>query len=365
MTDARSDTDGAPGHGEAGMAPGGRRVPRPEVPGRDVPDAAGGGHAAAPDAGGGPAAPPAANGAAAWPPAPLAAPQGQTPAAAPSAQTPLAAPPLPPGAGGPAGTSPSGPAWNGTAAASGAAGGASGAPDVRAASPGEPFYAPSASWRWPHAVVGLALGSAPEALLTLAALVAGASSSTGGKVTAGSAAALAVGSLVLYGWQVLAAWLFSLRTAGRRLALWGFRRPTRAIFWTVPLGLTAVYVVSVVHDIVVHPEQQQIISEFPRSEMGVGLFVLVAVIMAPLFEEIVFRGFLFRGFANSWGWLWGALASSAVFGLAHLQLDVFLPLATLGFALAWAYRRTGSLWTCIAMHAIFNLIAVVAWALTG
>ncbi len=371
MTDARSDTDGAPGHGEAGMAPGGRRVPRPEVPGRDVPDATGGGPAA-PDAGGGPAA----NGAAAWPPAPPAAPQGltpaaapsaQTPASAPSAQTPLPAPPLPPGAGGPAGSAPSVPASGGTGptSSSGAAGSASGAPEVRAASSEEPFYAPSASWRWPHAVAGLALGAAPEALLTLAALVAGASSSTGGKVTAGSAAALAVGSLVLYGWQVLAAWLFSLRTAGRRLALWGFRRPTRAIFWTVPLGLAAVYVVSVVHDIIVRPEQQQIISEFPRSEMGVGLFVLVAVIMAPLFEEIVFRGFLFRGLANSWGWLWGALASSAVFGLAHLQLDVFLPLATLGFALAWAYKRTGSLWTCIAMHAIFNLIAVVAWALTG
>ena len=65
-----------------------------------------------------------------------------------------------------------------------------------------------------------------------------------------------------------------------------------------------------------------------------------------------------------WGWVWGALAprppSSA---LAHLQLDVFVPLAALGFVLAWAYHRTGSLWTCITMHALFNLIAVLAWAL--
>ena len=88
------------------------------------------------------------------------------------------------------------------------------------------------------------------------------------------------------------------------------------------------------------------------------MFILVAVVMAPLFEEIVFRGFLFRGLANSWGWVWGALASAAIFGAAHLQLDVFLPLAALGFVLAWAYHRTGSLWTCITMHAIFNRIAV-------
>ena len=234
-----------------------------------------------------------------------------------------------------------------------------------AATPGEPFYLPAADWRWGRSLIGLALGSAPEALLYLTALLAGASAASGGKVTAGSAAALAIGSLVLYGWEALAAWLFSLRTAGRKFALWGFRRPTKAFFWTIPVALLAVYAVGIVHDMIIHPQQQDLISEFPRGPLGLGLFVLVAVVMAPLFEEIVFRGFLFRGLANSWGWKWGALASAALFGLAHLQLDIFIPLATLGFGLAWVYKRTGSLWTCIAMHALFNLIAVVAWALTG
>jgi hypothetical protein len=224
---------------------------------------------------------------------------------------------------------------------------------------------PQASWRWPQTLAGLAVGVAPEALLSLVALIGGAGSSSSDAVSAGSAALLAVSALVLYSWQTLAAWLFSLRTAGRALALWGFRRPNRAILWTVPVGLVAVYVVSLAHDLIVHPEQQPIVNEFPRSGAGAALFVVVAVVMAPLFEEIVFRGFLFRGFANSWGWVWGAIASAAVFGLAHLQLDVFVPLATLGFFLAWAYKRTGSLWSCIAMHGIFNAIAVLAWALTG
>ena len=83
--------------------------------------------------------------------------------------------------------------------------------------------------------------------------------------------------------------------------------------------------------------------------------------MAPLFEEIFFRGFLFRGFANSWGWGWGAAASAAVFGIAHLQLDVFVPLFALGLGLAWVYHRTGSLWTSISLHALFNGISVLAW----
>ena len=41
-----------------------------------------------------------------------------------------------------------------------------------------------------------------------------------------------------------------------------------------------------------------------------------------------------------------------------------MPLAALGFVLAWAYQRTGSLWTCITMHALFNTDRGAAWALT-
>jgi membrane protease YdiL (CAAX protease family) len=338
IIDGEHETAGAVGGGEGEQPTEGRRIPRPEMPGGDAADG--------------------------------------TPSAAPSATAPApgAVVPAQPQAGGPQAAPGSGawpPAvpgphpWPAAPTAAGTAGPAGTVPATSAASPEEPFLLPDANWRWPQAIAGLVLGSAPEALLYLAALLAGTATSTGGKVTAGSAAALAVGSLILYGWQLTSAWLFSLRTAGRTLALWGFRRPTRAIFWTIPLGLVAVYAVGIAHDLVVHPEQQKIVNAFPHSGIGVALFVLVAVIMAPLFEEIVFRGFLFRGLANSWGWAWGALASSAVFGLAHLQLDVFLPLAALGFALAWAYKQTGSLWTCIAMHGLFNLIAVAAWVATG
>ena len=180
------------------------------------------------------------------------------------------------------------------------------------------------------ALAGLVVGALPQALLTVAALIAGTSSSDTSAVSAGSAVALAIGSLVLYGWEVLAAWLFSLRSAGRSLVLWGFRRPTKAYFWIVPLALVAVYGISIVHDLIVDPRAAGDRERVPPPVLGAALFVLVAVVMAPLFEEIVFRGFLFRGLANSWGWVWGAVASAAIFGAAHLQLDVFVPLARSG-----------------------------------
>ena len=306
-----------------------------------------------------------------WPQAPAAQEpaDASAPAERPWPQAPLApdpsgrAWPQAPPAGDPAGEP-----WPGSPAQPGP-GGASGAPDagpkLRAASPGDPFYLPRASWLWLITLIGLVVAAAPQALLAISALFSSSSSGGSSAVSAGDAIALAVGSLVLYGWEGFAAWLFSVRSAGRSFVLWGFRRPTRAYFWVVPLGLAAAYAFGVAHDIIVNPRQQAIVNDFPHSVLGAAMFLLVAVVMAPVFEEIVFRGFLFRGLANSWGWVGGALASAAIFGAAHLQLDVFLPLAALGFVLAWAYKKTGSLWTCITMHALFNLIAVVAWIVSS
>jgi membrane protease YdiL (CAAX protease family) len=177
--------------------------------------------------------------------------------------------------------------------------------------------------------------------------------------------ALLADSLIMYGWQVGNAWLFSLRIHGESVAAWGFRRPTKAFFWTIPLALLAVYAITFFHDLLVHPERQDILTRFPRTPTGVALLVLLAVVAAPLFEELFFRGFLFRGLTNSWGWVLGAAASSAAFGAAHAQLTIFVPLFALGFALCWVYKRTGSLWTAIAFHALFNAISVVVWVLSG
>jgi membrane protease YdiL (CAAX protease family) len=239
-------------------------------------------------------------------------------------------------------------------------------PLTKAAAPPEPPAAAAgrAGWGWGLSLAGLAVGFGPEVLLYAAALGTGTSTDIG-TVTIGSAVALVVVSIVVYGWQTLAAWFFSLRVAGNKLALWGFTTPNKAFFWTIPVGLLAFYVFSIVYDLALTPKKQALAGEFPHTAAGVVMFVILAVFVAPFFEEIFFRGFLFRGFSASWGWIGGACASAAFFGLAHLQFDIFVPLFVLGLVLAWVYKRTGSLWTCIAFHALFNAIYVLAWALTG
>lgn len=293
----------------------------------------------------------------AWAPAQPAVPAAgtvQAPPPVPSVESPTPPPPLwvPP---------PPAPA----AARTGGAPRPAGARPVPPPPPGAASVPPARPWRWPDVLFGVVVGFTPQVLLYVAAASTGTlgSDTTMEEVTVFGAAAVLVSTLFLYGWQVAAAWLFSLRISRTGLAAWGFRRPNGAFFWTIPVALAASYAISAVHQRLVDPPPQDIVEQFPRTVAGGVLFVLIAVVFAPLFEEVFFRGFVHRGLRNSWGWWPAALTSATLFSLVHFQITVFVPIFVLGVGLAWVYERTGSLWTSIAMHAVFNGLAVLAWAL--
>ena len=89
------------------------------------------------------------------------------------------------------------------------------------------------------------------------------------------------------------------------------------------------------------------------------IFGIVAVLAAPIAEETLFRGFLFSGLAKRLGVFGAALASGLLFSLAHQQPTLIIPVAGIGMLFAWAYAYTGSLWTNIGAHFIFNLFGFV------
>jgi len=101
---------------------------------------------------------------------------------------------------------------------------------------------------------------------------------------------------------------------------------------------------------------------------GLVSFAIFAVIAAPVLEEFVFRGLLFRSIADRRGFWAGAIVSALAFGAFHLLtpgdgLDVLALGIThvgTGLGLAWIYWKRKNLLASIAGHAIFNLIAVVA-----
>ncbi len=88
------------------------------------------------------------------------------------------------------------------------------------------------------------------------------------------------------------------------------------------------------------------------------LVVVAIVILAPLAEEVFFRGVVFNAFLREGGRWWAFIGSAALFSLIHLSLVSLVPIFLLGLALAWVYDRTGSLLAPMAMHATVNGISV-------
>jgi membrane protease YdiL (CAAX protease family) len=86
-----------------------------------------------------------------------------------------------------------------------------------------------------------------------------------------------------------------------------------------------------------------------KAMMGIA-----AVIVAPLVEETVFRGFIYgvlKRYTDGW---YAAVCSAALFAIVHMHVGSLVPLFVLALGLCAAYERTGSLLVPMGMHALFN-----------
>ncbi len=93
---------------------------------------------------------------------------------------------------------------------------------------------------------------------------------------------------------------------------------------------------------------------------ALAVIVLVTVI-APLGEELFFRGFFYGSLRNWRGPILAAVLTGAVFGLIHVgsaPIGYLVPLAVFGAGLCLLYELTGSLYPAIALHALNNSIAL-------
>jgi uncharacterized protein len=96
-----------------------------------------------------------------------------------------------------------------------------------------------------------------------------------------------------------------------------------------------------------------------------GIFFFTASIAAPIFEEIVFRGFLLPSLTRYLP-VWGAIVISAfIFAIAHLNLSEIIPLATLGIVLGVVYTRSRNLLSSILLHSLWNSATLVSLFIIG
>ena len=110
------------------------------------------------------------------------------------------------------------------------------------------------------------------------------------------------------------------------------------------------------------PDQpQDLIAIFGNGHSRVVLagMLLVACVVAPVNEELIFRGAIFRSLRQRFGRVVALVFSGVFFGAIHGNWAGLLPLAILGAALAMAYERTGDLRVSIVTHGLFNLNTVL------
>lgn len=102
-------------------------------------------------------------------------------------------------------------------------------------------------------------------------------------------------------------------------------------------------------------------NEFTQTAPSLRTYSLLAlVIIPPLVEETVFRGFIFPAFSKRFGLVFGAISSSVLFGFAHLQANVSVYTFFLGLVLCFMYARLRSIVPGMALHMLNNYIAYTA-----
>lgn len=120
------------------------------------------------------------------------------------------------------------------------------------------------------------------------------------------------------------------------------------------------------------PTVQQTLRDAARDPQTAPILAVSALVAAPIFEELFFRGMVFPALAKRLG-LWGGIVvSAAVFGLVHLNqaentvgaILLLVRLVPLGILFAWLYHWRGTIVVPIIVHSVFNA-ASVALLLAG
>jgi membrane protease YdiL (CAAX protease family) len=101
-------------------------------------------------------------------------------------------------------------------------------------------------------------------------------------------------------------------------------------------------------------------SAFGGGQAGLVLSAVLVALVAPLAEEMAFRGVILSALGNRLG-MWPAIGISAVlFAGYHLSAWLFFPMLVFGVALGWLTWSRQSLWPAIVLHVMFNGLAVAA-----
>lgn len=105
--------------------------------------------------------------------------------------------------------------------------------------------------------------------------------------------------------------------------------------------------------------------ESNRQEAAIWLQLVATVIIAPIEEELLFRGLLFKRMRRQQGFYSSMIVSSLIFGLVHGNLVQFIYAMMAGMFFAFVFEAYKNIWAPIIMHMAANLVSVVVTVLAG
>ncbi|MGP4074773.1 lysostaphin resistance A-like protein [Halobacillus sp. K22] len=135
--------------------------------------------------------------------------------------------------------------------------------------------------------------------------------------------------------------------------------------WTIGLILISIGIVIATEILIgVGPENSK--TDSLQSKMNLLNFLIgfvSAAIISPLYEEIFYRGFLYRFLRSKYGIPISMIGSSFIFMIVHIPTFNTLPINFVsGLVFAWTYEKTASIVPAIIIHGIFNGLAIILTA---
>ena len=145
--------------------------------------------------------------------------------------------------------------------------------------------------------------------------------------------------------------------------------------YSITIGIVMIYGISIVANMIINfvlgggsndSANQLLFEDYLNN--GALLMAFQSVVLAPILEELLFRGLVFRSLRDKSKWL-AIFASSFLFGFLHIysalfagdlsQLIYLLSYGGMGFAFSYAYEKRKTICVPILMHMINNLVAII------
>lgn len=161
-------------------------------------------------------------------------------------------------------------------------------------------------------------------------------------------------------------WWFAIRKYNVGLGILGFRKFTGEMAGLAFGLFILLYIFNFIYNALfsfIDFGIQEDIGELLEDISSPWLFLFAGIVIAPIVEEVFFRGFLFAGLRQRYTWQKAAFISSFLFAIIHFQLLSFIPLFVMGYAFAYIYHRSNSIWLPISMHVITNGLAFAGYYL--